>query len=162
MVYHSELTVLRCSSGTVATWAVLPKKQSTICFEVIFLQTIFDRFGSGSRWTVDLFRGHTYRSMIRHLWRSYKRLLRHRQRIFPTFLYSNRHEPFFKCLSNCAGYNKNKSFLQPGNIEYMLVEEMPKDASISRYVTWRSCIISSRTASMFSDTTADFGRPPRT
>ena len=31
-----------------------------------------------------------------------------------------------------------------------------------RYVIWRSCIISSRTASMFSDTTAVFGRPSRT
>uniref|UniRef100_A0A0K2UAV3 Uncharacterized protein n=1 Tax=Lepeophtheirus salmonis TaxID=72036 RepID=A0A0K2UAV3_LEPSM len=47
------------------------------------------------------------------------------------------------------------------NIEWMLVEEMPKDASISRYVTLRSCIITSRTVSMFPDTTAVFGRPSR-
>ena len=32
------------------------------------------------------------------------------------------------------------------NIESLLVEEMRKDASIARYVTWRSCIICSRTA----------------
>ena len=38
-----------------------------------------------TRWTSALFRAHTPRSMIRHLWRSYKRLLRHRHRIFATF-----------------------------------------------------------------------------
>jgi len=31
VVYHSKLTVLRCLSGTVAIWPVLPKKQATIC-----------------------------------------------------------------------------------------------------------------------------------
>ena len=48
------------------------------------------------------------------------------------------------------------------NIEFMLVEEMPKGAFISRYVTWRSSIISSRTSSMFSDTVAVFERSLRT
>ena len=45
------------------------------------------------------------------------------------------------------------------NIECMLLQEMPKDAFIIRCVTWRSCIISSRTASMFSDRTVVFGGP---
>ena len=51
-----------------------------------------------TRWTVALFRDHAHRSMIRHLWRSYKRFLRHCHRIFTTFLYSNRHKLF---LSDC-------------------------------------------------------------
>lgn len=46
VVYHSELIILRCSSRTVATWPVLPKKQATICFEVLFPRTTFVGFGS--------------------------------------------------------------------------------------------------------------------
>ena len=57
---------------------------------------------------------------------------------------------FFERLSNFAGANEKKSFL----CSCMLVEEIPKDASFSQYVTWRSCIISSRTASKFSNTRA--------
>ena len=49
-----------------------------------------------TRWTVALFRTHTHRSMIRH--GSYKRLLKHRHRIFPTFLCTNWQVPF---LSDC-------------------------------------------------------------
>ena len=33
---------------------------------------------------------------------------------FPTFLYTNRHEPFYELLSNCAASNENKSFLRSG------------------------------------------------
>ena len=49
LVYHSELTVLRCSSGTVATLTVLQKKQATICLEVFLPATAFIGFGSGSK-----------------------------------------------------------------------------------------------------------------
>ena len=48
VVYHSEWTAIRCSSGTVATWPVLPKKQATICFEVLLSRTTFVGFGSSS------------------------------------------------------------------------------------------------------------------
>ena len=102
-------------------------------------------------------RAHTHRSMFRHLWRSYKR-------ISAIFLYTNRREPFFQELSNCAGSKDNKSFLRPvvhAVLNVCLVEEMYKNGSISRYVTWRSVIISSRTASMFSSTTTVFGGPSR-
>ena len=40
VMYHSKLTVLRCSSGTVATWPVLLKKQVCICFVVVFPQQL--------------------------------------------------------------------------------------------------------------------------
>ena len=46
-------------------------------------------------------------------------------------------------------------------IECMMVEDMPKKASISRYVAWWSCIINSRTASMFFGTKAVLGEPSR-
>ena len=49
VVFHSELTVLRRSSGTVATWQVLLKKHANICLEVIFSQTTSVGFGSGSK-----------------------------------------------------------------------------------------------------------------
>ena len=75
-------------------------------------------------------------------------------RIFPTFLCTNRQEPFL----SVSGIQQEEKFIMAMqyscNIEGMLVEEMPKDSSISRYVTWRSCINSSRTASMFSGTIA--------
>ena len=41
IVYHSELTFLRCTNGTIETAPVFPKKQSTIWFEVIRAQTTF-------------------------------------------------------------------------------------------------------------------------
>ena len=49
VVYHSELTDLRCSSGTLATLSVLPKKQTTVCFEVLLTRTTFIGFGSFSK-----------------------------------------------------------------------------------------------------------------
>ena len=116
-MYHSELIVPRYSSGTVSTWPVLPKKE-TIFFEVIFTQTTFVGFGLGSkthRWTVALLQAHTPRFIIRHLWRFYKRHLRRRQRIFPTFLYTKQHEPFF-----CAGCNENKSFYGQVFLQYWM------------------------------------------
>ena len=46
IVYHSELTVLRCSSGTIATSPVFPKKQAIICLEVLHTQATFVGFSS--------------------------------------------------------------------------------------------------------------------
>ena len=46
VVYHSELTVLRCSSGTIATCPVLPKKQAIICLVVLRPRATFVGFGS--------------------------------------------------------------------------------------------------------------------
>ena len=149
VVYHWELTVLRCSSGTVATWSVLQKKRrsafSTNNFCWIWLKA--DLIWRPTRWTIALFRAHTHSCMIRQLWRSYIRLLRHRHRILPTFLYTNRHEPF---LSD-SGIQREQALFMAScsfNIECVLLAEMPRDGSISRYVTWRSCIIISRTTLM--------------
>ena len=72
---------------------------------------------------------------------------------------------FFCAIVKLCGIQREEIFFTPRcscKIEYMLVKEMPKDGSISRYVTWRSGIINSRTASMFFGKTAVFGRPLRT
>ena len=87
----------RCSSGTVATGPVLPKKQRPFASKCFFHeQRSLDlaRLRRSTR-TVVLFRSHMHKFMIRHLWRSYKRLLKHRVSIFSTFLYINRHESIF-------------------------------------------------------------------
>ena len=87
VVYHSELTVQRCSSGTVATRPVLPKKQHLLRS---------DFYTNNFRWIWFVFEGPhgvlffcfgliRIWSMIRHLWRSYKRLLKHRVHIFQHF-----------------------------------------------------------------------------
>ena len=117
VVYHSELTVQRWSSSTVATWPVLPKKQATICFEVLFV--VFEGPHDGLLFCFGLIR------------------------IDPWAI---------------AGLSEHKSFLRPGVHLYCL-EKCP--CSILRLVTWRSFIISSRTASMFSGTTAVVEAPPR-
>ena len=46
VVYHSELTVLRFSSTTDATWPLMPKKQAIICFDVLLPRTTFVGFAS--------------------------------------------------------------------------------------------------------------------
>ena len=149
VVYQSELTMLRCSSRTVATWLVLQMKQVTICFEVIFFTNNFRWiwFGFKHRRTVALFRTPMHRSMIRHLWRLYKRPLRHRHRIFQYFF-----TPIFERLPNYAGSKENKSFLRPGVHAIFNVCWWNKCRRMPLF-HGRSCIISSCTASMFSGTT---------
>ena len=46
VVQHSELTVLRCSSGTIAICPVFPKKQAIICLEVLRARATLVGFGS--------------------------------------------------------------------------------------------------------------------
>ena len=46
IVYHSELTVLLCSSGTIATCPVFPKTQAIICLKVLRVRATFVGFGS--------------------------------------------------------------------------------------------------------------------
>ena len=46
IAYHLELTVLRCSSGTIATCQVFPKKQAIICLEALRARATFAGFGS--------------------------------------------------------------------------------------------------------------------
>lgn len=72
LVCHSKLTVLHCSSGTVPICIVIPKRQATICFEVLRVET-FVRFGSWKAQTIE-FRIHVHRSMIRRRSRSNRRL----------------------------------------------------------------------------------------
>ena len=71
---------------------------------------------------------------------------------------------FFARLTSCVRSNVNQFFFTVKcscNIECMLVPLILKVVSILRLVTWRSCNISWRTASMISGTTSDFERPSR-
>ena len=103
VVYHSELTVLRCSSGTIATCPVVPKKQAIICLEVLRARANFVGFGSSwNTHTVDC-----SLLSIHHLSRCHRRISKHRDRNFGVFLSTNRHEPFFERLTNCVGSNAN-------------------------------------------------------
>ena len=116
-----------------------------------------------TRWTVALFRAHTHSFTIRHLWRSYKRLLWHRHCIFPTFLCINRQEPFFERLSNCALSFENKSFLRPGFHAILNVccwVKCPR-MTLSHGMS-HDDLITSRTASMLFGELAVFGGPSRT
>ena len=46
VVYHSELFVLCCSIGTIATCPVYPKKQAIICLEELHARATFVGFGT--------------------------------------------------------------------------------------------------------------------
>ena len=74
MVYHPEWTVLRFSIGTIATWPILPQKHAK-CFEVLLPRTTFVEFVfEDTHGGLSFFWDSPHRSMIRHLWRSYKSL----------------------------------------------------------------------------------------
>ena len=161
MVYHLEFTVQLCSSGTVATWPALPKKQGLKAFALkcFFHKQLSLDMACARRptwWTVALFRAHTHRSMIRHLWRSFEASPSY----FSNISMHQSIRAFFERLRDSA---RTKVFYGPMFMQYQMyvVGGMPNDSSMSRYVTWRSCIISTCTASMFSGTTAVFVGPSR-
>ena len=109
---EKELTVQCWSSATIATGPALPKKPATICFEVVFHKQLSLNLAWVQRltgWSVVLFRTHMHRSMFWQLWRSCKRFLKHRHRMFPTFLCSNRQEPFW----SVCGIQREQKFLRP-------------------------------------------------
>ena len=88
-----RIDVLWWSSAIIDTWPVLLKKLDTIFFEVIFPQTTFVGFGSGSKThTVDL-------------WRSYTRLLHQSIRTF------------FWAIVKLCGIQWEQIFLRSCNIE---------------------------------------------
>ena len=139
VVYHSELTALRCAGGTTNDQFCWRNRRPSAskCF---FHEQLSLDLAHLRRPTFVLSRAHTHWSMIRHLWRSYKRLLKHRERIFPTFRCTNRHE-FFWAIVKLFGIQRDHIFSKAKcscHIEYILVEEMSKDAFISRYVIIRA------------------------
>ena len=138
VVYHSKLTILRWSRGTNATCPVFLKKQAIICLEVLSARATFVGFGSSRNTrTVDccLLRVQTRKSTIHHLSLYYRRVSKHRDRIFKAFLSTNRNETFFGAIDKFCGIQREQIFLTikcSCNIECMLVQLMPKVASISR------------------------------
>ena len=86
VVYHSELTILRCSSGTIATCPVFHKKQAIICLKVLrALATFVGLVSSLNTHTAIYFRAHTRKSTIHHLSRCHSRDSNHRDCISEAF-----------------------------------------------------------------------------
>ena len=87
VVYHSGLTVLHCSSGTIATCPIFLKKQAIIYLEALCARATF--VGFGSSWNIQsitvYFRAHTRKSTIHQLSRCYRCVSKHRDRIFGAF-----------------------------------------------------------------------------
>ena len=86
VVYHSELTILHCSSGTITTCPVFPKKQAMNCLEVLPEPATFAGFGSSGvspiQSTGVYFQAHMRKFTIHHLSRCYRRVSKHRDRIW--------------------------------------------------------------------------------
>ena len=104
VLYHSELTILHSSSGTITTYPVFTKKQANMCLEVLSARANF--VGFGSSWNI-----FSRKSRIYHLSRYHKPVSKHRDRIVGSFL-PNQHESFVERLTNCMGSNANKFFWQ--------------------------------------------------
>ena len=115
IMYHLELTVLCCSSGTIATCPVFLKKKLSFawkCFVRKQLLLDFDHLETTIQTTAVYFRAHKRKSTIHQLSQCHRRVSKHRDHIFGAFLSTNRHEPFFEGLTNCVGFNANKYFWQ--------------------------------------------------
>ena len=106
VVHHSELAVLRCFSGTIATCPIFAKKLVIICLKVLRKRTTFVGFRS----SLNIHTAHRRKSTIHHLSRCYRRVSKHCDCIFKAFLSTNCHEPFFERLTNCVGSNANTFF----------------------------------------------------
>ena len=98
VVYHFEFTVLRCSSGTIATCPEFPKKTydhllgsascaSNFCRIWLILKHPYSLL----LFTFGLIR----LNPLFYLSRCHRRVSKHRDRIFAAFLSTNRHEPCF-------------------------------------------------------------------
>ena len=100
VVYHTELTVLHCSSGTIATCPVFSKKQAFAwkCFVREQLLLDFAQPETPLQPTAVYFRAHTRKSTISHLSRCHRCFSKHRDRIFIAFLSTKGWCPFFERL----------------------------------------------------------------
>ena len=86
------------------------KKQAIICSEVQILLDLAHP-DTPIQSTAVYFRAHTRKSSIHRLSQRHRRVSKHRNRIFGTFLLTNRHESSFERLTNCVGSKANKFFL---------------------------------------------------
>ena len=97
VVYHSKLTVLRCSSATIATCPVFRKNRRSFawkCFVREQLLLDLAHLETSIQITAVYFRAYTLKSMIHHLSQCHRCVSKHRDRIFEAFLAINRHETF--------------------------------------------------------------------
>ena len=113
-VYHSELTVLRCYSGTIATYPVFPKNRQSFswkCFVCEQLLLDLTHLETPIQSAAVYFQAHTRKSTIHNLPRCHRRVSKQRDPIFGAFLLANRPLAFFfERLTNCVAFNANKFF----------------------------------------------------
>ena len=111
IVYHSELTVLRCSNSTIATCSVFSEKTGDDLLESA-------SFASSFYWiwllqsTAAYFPTQTRKSTIHHLSQCPRPVSKHRDRIFGALILTNRHQHLFERLASCVVPNAKKFFLQ--------------------------------------------------
>ena len=104
------MTVLRYSSGTIATSPVFQKNRRSFAWKCFVRgQLLLDlaHLETPTQSTAVYFRTHTRKSTIHHLSRCHRHVSNHRDRIFGAFL-----STFFERLTNCVGSNANKFFCQ--------------------------------------------------
>ena len=129
-------TVLRYSSGTIATSPVFPKKQAINCLKCFVReQLLLAHFETPIQSTAIYFWAQTRKFTIHHISRRHRRTSKHRDRIFGAFLSTNRQESFFNDWQILCDRMRTKFFLTVKcscNIESMLVPLMLMVVSISR------------------------------
>ena len=114
VVYHSELTVLCCSSVIRLRHVQFFRKNRRSfawkCFVREQLLLDLTHLETPIQSTAVYFRVYTLRSTIHHQSRCHRHVSKHRNRIFGAFLSTKRHKPFFERLKYCMGFNANKFF----------------------------------------------------
>ena len=138
-VYHSEFNVLRCSSGTIATFPVFPKNRQSFawkCFVCEKLLLDLTHLETPIQSAAVYFQAHTRKSTIHNLPQCHRRVSKQRDPIFGAFLSPNRPRAFFFwAIDKLCEIQCEQIFLTfkcSCNIECMLVPLMPKVVSISR------------------------------
>ena len=135
VVYHLELTVLRCSSGTIATGPVFPKKAKGKCFVCEHFLLDLAHLETYIQSTAVYFRAHTRKSTIDHLSRCHRRVSKHSDRILELLFRPIDTSLFLSDWQKMCGIQLEEIFFTVKcsyNIECMLVPLMPKVVSISR------------------------------
>ena len=88
VVYHSELTALGCSSGTIASCEVFPKNRPSFAWKcIVRVQLLLDlaHLEIPIQSIAVYFQAHTCKSKIHHLSRCHRSVSKHRDRILGAF-----------------------------------------------------------------------------
>ena len=117
VVHHSELIVLRCSSGTIATYPVFPKKKKRAinCLEVLRARSTFIGLSSSSN---------THTVYFHHPSRCHRCVSNHRDRIFWSIPFDQSTRASFWAIEKLCGIQREHIFFwQSFNIDCMMVPQ---------------------------------------